>query len=271
MTLGPEPKILYKYKSLSGDNFKFTHDIFMKDRLYFPHPDQINDPFDCILPLNLENLTKDDVKKWIEKADPNEVKKRGYDFDDWKHNLLRASITEIKNDLRQRFKRLREVGVLSFSKKYKDILMWGHYTVSHKGICIGFDRHELCSTFGEIELFMFGDVEYPDNIKYPEWNPYAIDINIKENYEFLIKITYFTKSTDWIYEKEWRVVLPKQGRSLQKINPNAIVSVYLGCQIDPNDRETVINWCLQREPKPKVYEMTKSKTSYSLEENEISY
>lgn len=69
-----------------------------------------------------------------------------------------------------------------------------------------------------------------------------------------------------------RVILPEQGSSVQKINPNAIVSVYLGCEIDPSDRDTVINWCSQRESKPRVYDMTKSKTSYSLkDDNEISY
>lgn len=260
----PEPEILYKYRSLSGDNFKFTHDIFMKNELYFPHPDQINDPFDCKIPPCLDNLTKEDVMGYVEKIDPKKVEDRVGDFDEWKHGIQNASMQEIVKTLEQRLKSHQEVGVLSFSEKYLDILMWGHYADSHEGICIGFNYYELSFTFRETPIVP-DQVKYPESNEYPKWNPFEDDVITQNN-----KI-YFTKSIDWKYEQEWRVVFPEQGRTLQKINPNALVSVYLGCQIADGDKETVINWCLQREQKPKVYQMIKDNTSYSLKENEISY
>lgn len=258
-----EPEILYKYRSLSGDNFKFTHDIFMKNELYFPHPDQINDPFDCKIPPCLEGLTKEKLLEHLENIDPKRVKDEGFDLEKSKKDVINTPLSVLQERLRRDLKSHIEVGVLSFSEKYSDILMWGHYADSHKGICIGFDYYKLSFTFkGPVPP---EQVKYPNDNKYPKWNPFFDDVISQ------IDKIYFTKARHWHYEKEWRVILPEHGRSLQKINPNALVSVHLGCQIAKGNKEKVINWCLQREQKPKVYEMIKDDTSYSLKENEISY
>ena len=259
----PDPKILYKYRSLSGDDFKFTHDIFIKNELYFPHPDQINDPFDCkILPF-LEGLTKEKLLEHLENIDPKRVKDKGFDLEKAKKGVINTPLPVLQERLRRDLKSHREVGVLSFSEKYSDILMWGHYADSHKGICMGFDFKELSFTFkGPVPP---EQVKYPNDNEYPKWNPFVDDVISQ------IDKIYFTKARPWHYEKEWRVILPEHGRSLQKINPNALVSVHLGCQIAKGNKEKVINWCLQREQKPKVYEMIKDDTSYALKENEISY
>ena len=259
----PEPKILYKYRSLSGDNFKFTNDIFMNNELYFPHPDQINDPFDCKIPPCIEGLTKKKLLEHFDASDLKRLESKGFDLTKYKEGIINTPLPKIVEALKQNTKSQLEVGVLSFSEKYSDLLMWGHYADSHKGICIGFDYYELSFTFrGTI---VPEHVKYPEDNEYPKWNPFVDDAITQ------IDKIYFTKSKDWKYEKEWRVVFPEHGRTLQKINPNAIVSVYLGCQIVKDDKETVINWCLQREQKPKVYEMIKDDTSYALKENEISY
>ena len=262
----PEPKTLYKYRSLSGDNFKFTHDIFMKNGLYFPHPDQLNDPFDCKLHPYLKDLTKEQMIKYFNACDPKKWKSKGMDL----NKLIAIVKKKPLPYLREYFEATpptshQNVGVLSFSEKHKDILMWSHYADLHSGICIGFDYYELLFDFRGKPIPP-EHVKYPDGNEDPKWNPFVDDDKSR------IDKIYYTKAKHWDYEKEWRVILPEQGRSEQKINPNAIVSVYLGCQIEPGDRETVINWCLQRELKPKVYEMIKSKTSYSLKDDkEISY
>jgi len=259
----PEPEILYKYRSLSGDKLKFTHDIFIKNELYFSHPDQINDPFDCKIIPCLEGLTKEKLLEHLENIDPERVKDKGFDLEKSKKGVKNTPLPVLQERLREDLKSQREVGVLSFSEKYSDILMWGHYADSHKGICIGFDYHGLSFTFkGPVPP---EQVKYPNDNEYPKWNPFVDDVISQ------IDKIYFTKARPWHYEKEWRVILPEHGRTLQKINPNALVSVHLGCQIAKGDKEMVINWCLQREQKPKVYQMIKDDTSYSLKENEISY
>jgi len=256
-----DPKILYKYRSLSGDNFKFTHDIFMKNELYFPHPDQINDPFDCKIPFSLESITREMLIKFVKisNLEPLQIK-------EVKRYIEDSPMSELIKDLREAPETHRNVGILSFSQKYLDILMWGHYADSHKGICIAFDYNELSSAFRDKQIAC-GGVNYPPANTCPKWNPFDVDVEAGAN----IEKVYFTKSIDWEYEEEWRVMFLKHGGTLQKIKPNAIVSVYLGCQIAEGDEETVIKWCSQREQKPKVYKMIKDDTSYSLKEKEVSY
>jgi hypothetical protein len=256
------PEILYKYRSLSKSKFESTRDIFLKNELYFPHPDQINDPFDCKIPPSWENITKENILTHIGKS-------KNYGIDSAKINL---AINNVKcNSLETSVKAMREendkghlrnVGVLSLSEKWLDILMWSHYANSHKGICIGFDYTKLFFIFNGKPLWAV-DIKYPESNQYPK-RDYLDDPDTR------VKL-YLTKSLDWKYEKEWRIIFPEKGRTVQKFEPDAIVSVHLGCQISKEDKETVINWCLQRKPKPKIYETTKDKSSYSLKENEITY
>lgn len=263
----PNPEILFKYRSLSGDNFNFTRDIFIKNELYFPHPDEINDPFDCKVPPYLENLTRADLLEFNRTSGLAAQKK-----DIIEKRIKNSPLPQIVEGLKQKTKDHIQVGVLSFSQHNSDILMWGHYADSHKGICIGFDYHELYSTFRTVGLIIFGDVQYSEDNAYPKWNPYdGNTMTQSAKVEAEIKKVYFTKSRHWKYEQEWRVVIPEAGRSWQKINPNALVSVHLGCQIAKGHKESIINWCLQREQKPKLYEMIKDKSSYSLRESEILY
>ena len=271
--MSPVPKILYKYRSLSGDSFRFSHDIFMNNELYFPHPDQINDPFDCKIPPSFDNLTKKDIEKFVKRVDRRIIEAKVGNYDDWKRNFLATPISTIKERLKSSsFKSHQEIGVLSLSGNEANLLMWGHYADSHKGICIGFDSSELSFAFKEMPLLP-ERVNYPEDNEYPKWYPldiYNSGQRISMSEEMIDQI-YFTKSLDWKYEKEWRIIFPENGSTSQKINSNAIVSVHLGCEIEESAKETIINWCLLRERKPKVYQMKKDKISYSLKPNEIRY
>jgi hypothetical protein len=266
----PPPKILYKYRPLSENDFKFTHDIFINNELYFPHPDQFNDPFDCKIPPNLKNVTKEQMLKYIENINPEKFAKKGIDLAKTKQAINNKPISELRAYFRDKFKSYQNMGVLSLSELKPcdkknvglDILMWSHYTDSHKGICMGFDYNKLLFDFN-------GNPRLPDNVKYPRANEYNWNPFTDDKKEICEKI-FFTKALCWKYEQEWRVVLPEKPKTLQKFNPDALVSVHLGCQIKEN-KETVINWCLQRNLKPKIYETKVNESSYSLKEYEIAY
>ncbi len=213
----PEPKILYKYRSLSGDSFKFTHDIFMKNGLYFPHPDQLNDPFDCNLIPYLKDLTKEQAMNYLNACDSKKWESKGMDLNKFKEYIMGKPISYLQEYLETNpFKAIRNVGVLSFSERRKDILMWGHYADSHSGICIGFDYYKLLFDFRE-KPTPPEQVKYPRVKEFPKWNPF-VDDKVSQVNKY-----YLTKAIDWDYEKEWRVILPEKGRSVQKINPDSIV------------------------------------------------
>lgn len=192
----PEPKILYKYRSLSGDNFKFTHDIFMKNGLYFPHPDQLNDPFDCKLTPYLKELTKEQLINYFNACDPQKWKSKGMDLNKLIKYIMEKPISYLRDSFEEKPPTsYQNVGVLSFSEKHKDILMWGHYADSHSGICIGFDYYKLLFNFGEIPILP-ENVKYPEDEEFPKWNPFVDDKVSQPN------IVYLTKAKHWDYEQE---------------------------------------------------------------------
>ena len=47
------PEKLYKYRSLSGDSFKYTMDILLNNRIYMPSRKSLNDPFEGVQNINL--------------------------------------------------------------------------------------------------------------------------------------------------------------------------------------------------------------------------
>lgn len=50
------PKKLYKYRSLSGDCFKFTQSIFLRSEIYFPSRKELNDPFEGLFKIEIPGL-----------------------------------------------------------------------------------------------------------------------------------------------------------------------------------------------------------------------
>lgn len=100
----------------------------------------------------------------------------------------------------------RTIGILCFSKKYNNLLMWGHYTQNHAGFVIEIEISDTLwkkySSTVETQGFGIREVIYTDQI--PEM---IIDdcYNIK-----LPKYFAYTKNFKWNYEEEIRWVFPTQ-------------------------------------------------------------
>ncbi|EKO3466506.1 DUF2971 domain-containing protein [Vibrio fluvialis] len=91
-----------------------------------------------------------------------------------------------------------EVGVISFTENYNNLLMWSHYAHEHKGIVVEFDYEKLdyffnyrLSTRDTIERVLYNRERF---------SPLQTEVCVKD--------LLLTKSDDWIYEKEHRI-LPK--------------------------------------------------------------
>ena len=63
-----------------------------------------------------------------------------------------------------------------------------------------------------------------------------------------------TKSEEWGYEKEWRIIDLNNGVGPQQCPPEAITGVILGCRMLPKKRGQMINWCRKRRPQLSLYE-----------------
>lgn len=89
-----------------------------------------------------------------------------------------------------------DTGIISFTESYNNLLMWSHYADEHKGIVVEFDYHALKTHFNKI-------LGLSNSIEHVLYN--------RERHEVLPcttspKRNLLTKSDDWIYEKEHRVI-----------------------------------------------------------------
>jgi hypothetical protein len=78
----------------------------------------------------------------------------------------------------------RRYGVLCFSRKWHNPLLWAHYADKHQGLVLGFEVRD----------------EVIENITYVKTRPALKEANEKTAYKLL-----FTKFYDWRYEEEWRI------------------------------------------------------------------
>lgn len=89
------------------------------------------------------------------------------------------------------------VGVLCLSEVRDSILMWGHYTENHRGFVVGFDPDHPFFSKRSSEDDDFGF------LRWVNYQPQRPQVMLSDT----TSIAWFqTKSTDWAYEKEWRIV-----------------------------------------------------------------
>lgn len=109
--------------------------------------------------------------------------------------------------------------------------MWSHYADAHKGACLTFDITKDHNFFALPYL-----VEYPE--KYP-----TVNFIREKNSRLLYKHIIATKSIDWKYEEEVRVVRDIRdhgnSRGLIKFNKSALVEIKFGLRTNPKDIETI--------------------------------
>ena len=114
--------------------------------------------------------------------------------------------------------------VACFSKDPSNMLMWSHYADNHKGIILGFDFDDEYLINDNI----FKDVIYSNSVA-------VLDIE-----HLKIKIS-ITKSLDWKYEKEKRLIVPKSHLHLLNkknnisginIKKSSIKEIILGSRIN---------------------------------------
>jgi len=244
------PIHLYKYRSLHTKKYKkHAPRILTHNEIYFAKCSEFNDPFDCRLHISFDvnlpaykaklrqlnpDLSEAEIDKQTRKAlQPENIKKQ-------ERKLNRDIYRIIKN-----------AGIFSMSAKRDNILMWSHYADYHKGICI-----EFKTTDGKL----FGcDLQHIDyDVNYPKLSIYD-----EPNVEF-VKRYVGTKSSDWTYEDEWRIIYNKKTGCLF-FPPEALSGIILGAHISKRNKELVLNWISQNNRKVKLYEARECKDRFGLD------
>ncbi len=224
-----EKHVIYRYKYLpfSDGSLKALTDSTIK----FTCPLDFNDPFDCKPFYDTKNITQ------LPKLRPDLFKEAGK-----RRGLSPAQRLQKKGEFIARIKnRLDEggfakesisrVGVVSLSKNALNIPMWSHYAGFHRGFVLEF-RIPIMGHREEVLLTNERLLPFP--IEYRPDRPHIkIGVELPDD---LINKLVLTKSLDWEYEEEERVVDYERGPGIHYYRRDEILcSVIAGMNIEDHN------------------------------------
>ncbi|MGE6190727.1 DUF2971 domain-containing protein [Stutzerimonas stutzeri] len=256
------PSILYKYRSINESSLKNLED----DTIWLSDPKNFNDPYDCSFHHKVEMdignadsalsmlfkhglldvLTEEQIQavresenpiiKLLELSYPDEPdfgRSCGEALSHIVKERDNALVRETSEGFKQMFK------ICCFSENPKSILMWSHYANYHTGFCIGYDFHELGND--DVRTRSIYPVVYSDEM-FDATGVFASPKNI-ENILYLNQAALM-KSTEWSYEKEWRLVfghmLMQQEMPYRMPKPKCVI---LGAKISSANEDTIRKIC----------------------------
>lgn len=256
---GEPPRSLFRYRPASDLEKGFCDQLLLTHQLYFPSVEQLNDPFE----LDPARSLKIDERQRL--AYEKRIRQNGFANSsraDWKRmrDLFRRRAQDAEFIKDSWVKQRLRYGILSMSQTPSHELMWAHYAGSHQGFCV-----ELCRGPREWRAHLL-----PMRVEYSRQRPSVALAELMPivpgaphaAHEFVRK-TFLTKSYEWQYEQEWRIVRDTP-RKCAVIPASAIVSLTLGARMRLRDRYHCAHLALLRDPPLPLYEMTVDSTLFAL-------
>ena len=153
---------------------------------------------------------------------------------------------------------LSDTSIFCVSETNDNILMWSHYTDNHTGAVIEFHAQLEDSAF-----LVAQRVRYESTIPV-----ITLEMVNERRADELFDMVTLTKSTDWEYEKEWRVVTTMHDKSrdyeILRFPPEEVAAVYLGCRITDECKREIIEIVKDKYPDAKIYQAHKHEREFSL-------
>jgi len=172
--------------------------------LFFSHPSNFNDPYDCL---------------------------------SHQHEEIKSSSDESKVHI-------ENLGVCCFSTERDSMQMWGHYTDSYKGFCLKFNNNDDFMQYQEclniksnvlyLNNFLSDHPNFTEAIQGVDDRITIKDLNewIKDFVKYYYH--YCSKDKTWSYEKEYRMIslcAEKCNRKLSFLKTN-LKEIYIGYNMD---------------------------------------
>ena len=229
-SLNQDDEYFYFYKHFWLNDKKEIFQIFKNFEFHYKSPLDFNDPFDChfSIDFNLDGFTKERFIKFIQsKATEQELNSFNNNWNEHEERCFlqvqnACNTSKYLEDFRNLW------GVVCFNNNPLNLLMWSHYTDSHKGFSIEFK-------FPKSKTFMPLPITYTDT--YPiisaDWDEAEFKDPPKSQAEIINK-GLLTKSSDWSYEKEFRLISHRPGNII--FDPDLFSSVIIGVGMSNPDK-----------------------------------
>jgi hypothetical protein len=254
------PTRLFHYK-----RFDQSHliSLLSEGKLKLSRPDQFNDPWDCSLHYHVPT-EPEEIERYIQHW--KEINRKSHpEISEVKRALgaykIKSDPTQLKNALLQMETQLYKwlcdrYRIYCLSEKSNVPLMWSHYAAAHTGICLEFDtNHPL---FGKATIKITYLSTYP-----------SLDL-VNNNAEAL-----FTKSADWSYEAEWRLIAQERmfapsseivttDDDFLRIPSGVLKAVIIGCRTDIKTQGHIETLIRTHAPNVVVRKATLARDKYEL-------
>lgn len=249
----------YVYKYFPDDTVRF--ESIKNNQMWYSAPIRFNDPFDSDFPIDVNKVFESILKQY---PDSRGIK-RGSRM--WLE--LRGLMTKEMNNLRETMKNIRyTTGVTCFSESFDSLLMWAHYAHNHHGICVEYELHRFIDDLKLIPVPTIYTIDRPCLQSFDLSSPETEATRL-----FIHGLT--TKSTEWSYEKEWRIIQDEGacGETWDSVNHGALLpsvkpkSIILGCEAQEAFVDEVKRYC--QECRINLFRMEKDKTTYRLNKKPV--
>lgn len=246
------PASLYKY---FNDNLERL-DTLRQNQMWYSAPCNFNDVFDCEMSVN-ERDTLNSALKLVPKNVPVRPGSQMW-------NKIKASTRQGLREFKKKFDEMRKtIGISCFSETNDSLLMWAHYANNHRGICAEYDLMQINRELG----FTPVPVIYSDNLTCFQSSDFE---KIEEDAVRVLISSITTKSREWSYEREWRIIREKEacaecwdetrrGALLDMVVPKSLT---LGCAATKEFEKEVKVYC--KSNKINLYKMEKDLNQYKL-------
>ena len=253
--------LLYKYRPM----IDYHKESLEQGYFYFNIYSEVNDPFDCKVSISHDGPLSARREFYLSRIAihaPDEgtrkeldafMERTGYDinalYSQKYGNAFRNGVTD---------KHYEEVVFFCLSANNTNLPMWSHYADKHRGFCLGFEVEQNIDIGNTIQRGKFINLK-KENYKVPPWEMFdgrvpveavkyshemprpmnRLTENNKRLYDFLI-----TKSAEWSYEKEYRIlILASDLVDRKKVfyERSCLKEIVFGLKIDPLEEQHLKN------------------------------
>jgi len=252
------PEKLYKYEPFNAQSLS----NLKNQQIYFSKPKRFNDPFDCSIRCEFDDITSNDlvlIHKHYLNICPDKAQyilKYG-EFPNKEFSVFIKKITDsIFNTAQERF--LNQRGISCFSEKRDEILMWSHYADSHKGFCLEFDtKYPLFDKAFKVDY----------SAVFPKID--QVGLLLDDDLDQILKM-FSTKYINWEYEEEWRSIY-EEPDTLLGYDGSALTGVYFGAEMDSTHKEIIALILQGQNLNVKFYEGKKSNSRFIVDFISVNY
>lgn len=213
--------MFYKFMGGSDEDLLavFDHAV-VNGSLKFTSAARFNDPFE--FKFRSVAPDRDAYEAWHRAHRPDvTAEQRAHGWE-----ALTGKQADWNSGLVPRVTMLERLYLLCLAQRWDVHLMWSHYTSAHHGFAIRY-KPEIVTALAALPVYeRHGDVAYSDAVPDLRW--------FSEPAEDIMRSVLLTKSSDWAYEAEHRVLLsgsPGQEALFHTIDRDLVAGVILGARV----------------------------------------